>query len=101
MVDILVLEQIYSNCLIENNTFTNSYASGFAGSVFINGGSDLNTTFVNNTFKNVLCANDTLFINVTNDSTRTIIENNSYDNCTLVLLVKHMRNSTIKKSRKL
>ena len=74
---------IYSNCLIENNTFTNSYASGFAGSVFINGGSDLNTTFVNNTFKNVLCANDTLFINVTNDSTRTIIENNSYDNCTI------------------
>ena len=74
---------IYSNCLIENNTFTNSYASGFAGSVFINGGSNLNTTFVNNTFKNVLCANDTLFINVTNDSTRTIIENNSYDNCTI------------------
>ena len=74
---------IYRNCLIENNTFTNSYASGFAGSVFINGGSNLNTTFVNNTFKNVLCANDTLFINVTNDSTRTIIENNSYDNCTI------------------
>ena len=74
---------IYSNCLIENNTFTNSYASGFAGSVFINGGSNLNTTFVNNTFKNVLCANDTLFINVTNGSTRTIIENNSYDNCTI------------------
>ena len=79
----IYMHMYQGNCLIENNTFTNSYASGFAGSVFINGGSDLNTTFVNNTFKNVLCANDTLFINVTNDSTRTIIENNSYDNCTI------------------
>lgn len=79
----IYMHMYQGNCLIENNTFTNSYASGFAGSVFINGGSNLNTTFVNNTFKNVLCANDTLFINVTNDSTRTIIENNSYDNCTI------------------
>ena len=81
----IYMETHWGNCLIENNTFTNSYASGFAGSVFINSGSslNLNTTFVNNTFKNVLCANDTLFINVTNDSTRTIIENNSYDNCTI------------------
>ncbi|WP_048059767.1 right-handed parallel beta-helix repeat-containing protein [Methanosphaera stadtmanae] len=81
----IYMQTYWGNCLIENNTFTNSYASGFAGSVFINSGSslNLNTTFVNNTFKNVLCANDTLFINVTNDSTRTIIENNSYDNCTI------------------
>ncbi|RAP44612.1 MAG: hypothetical protein BZ136_08700 [Methanosphaera sp. rholeuAM74] len=77
---------IYStgNLIIQNNTFTNSYATNTASSIYLNAYkpdlTQFNIIITNNTFNNCKSSSDTIVIEQEGREINKLIENNIYTN---------------------